>query len=88
MGGEEQMIVGGEEFDQALAVAERGLEGGVEIVSASGGPSRPRRIDVVFLEAFEAGKVRLVSLSVDEQAGEALFERPFGDLGVVAFFRG
>ena len=41
----------------------------------------------MFLEAFEAGEAfGVLELLVDEQAGEALFERPLGDLGVVALF--
>ena len=41
----------------------------------------------MFLEAFEAGEaLGVLELLVHEQAGETLFERPLGDLVVVAFF--
>ncbi len=92
-GKEDELIAGGEEFDQPFADGEGVFDRGLEI--QDGGffgrglavENRHHDIDVVFLEAFEAGEVcGVLELSVHEQAGEALFEGPFGDLGVVAFF--
>ena len=41
----------------------------------------------MLLETFEAGEaLGVLELFVNEQAGEALFERPLGDLGVETFF--
>ena len=93
-GEEDELFVGGEEFDEAFAdvrgraiecseVSVRKIRLGLDLAEIC----RDDDIDVVFLEAFEAGEAfGVLELLVDEQAGESLFERPLGDLGVVAFF--
>ena len=92
-GKQDDLFVRYVEFDESLTDGKGVLDRRLE-VEQGGFSARGRAdeigdhdIDVMFLEAFEAGEgMGVDERAVHEQAGESLFEGGASDLGMITFF--